>query len=154
MFAASFDRSGPMIVPQLQSVFVFVRDLDRALFFYCGTLGFPLRRRWVGGAEVGDGGAALMLAVADADTAPEAAGRATGITFAVDRRTYDGLAARGVFSTHPVHYPWGTLAIIADPDGNEFALLAPAATERPEQPAPRPIPAIHAKFRPRLKGNA
>ncbi len=145
-----------MIVPQLQSVFVFVRDLDRALFFYCGTLGLPLRRQWAGGAEVGDGGAALMLAVADADTAPEATGRATGITFAVDRGTYDSLAARGVFGTHPIHYPWGALAIMTDPDGNEFALLAPTAVERAEQPAPRPIPAIHATFRPRprLKGNA
>jgi len=144
-----------MIAPQLQSVFVFVRDLDRALFFYCGTLGLPLRRQWAGGAEVGDGGAALMLAVADADTAPEATGRATGITFAVDRRTYENLAARGVCGARPLHYPWGTLAIIADPDGNEFALLAPAATERAEDPAPRPIPAIHATFRPRrLRGSA
>jgi len=145
-----------MIVPQLQSVFVFVRDLDRALFFYCGTLGLPLRRQWAGGAEVGDGGAALMLAVADADTAPEATGRATGITFAVDRGTYDSLAARGVFGAHPIDYPWGALAIMTDPDGNEFALLAPAAIERAAQPAPRPISAIHATFRPRprLKGNA
>ena len=145
-----------MIVPQLQSVFVFVRDLDRALFFYCGTLGLPLRRRWAGGAEVGDGGAALTLAVVDADTAPEATGRATGITFAVDRRTYDSLAARGVFGPYPVHYPWGTLAIMTDPDGNEFALLAPAAMAYEEEQAPRPIPTIHASFRPRprLKGNA
>ena len=87
-----------MIVPQLQSVFVFVRDLDRAIFFYCGTLGFPLRRRWAGGAEVGDGGAALTLAIADVDTAPEATGRSTGIPFAVDRATYDTLAQRGVFA--------------------------------------------------------
>ncbi|MDQ6908396.1 MAG: VOC family protein [Chloroflexota bacterium] len=145
-----------MIVPQLQSVFVFVRDLDRALFFYCGTLGLPLRRQWAGGAEVGGGGATLMLAVADADTAPEATGRATGITFAVDRGTYDALAARGVGGAHPIHYPWGTLAIMTDPDGNEFALLAPAAVARAEEPAPRPIPAIHASFRPRprLRGNA
>lgn len=144
-----------MIAPQLQSVFVFVRDLDRALFFYCGTLGFPLRRRWAGGAEVGDGGAAIILAVADADTAPEATGRSTGITFAVDRTTYDGLARRGVFAARPVDYPWGTLAVVMDPDGNEFALLAPAAMEAEHDQASRPTPAIHAKFRPRprLKGN-
>jgi lactoylglutathione lyase len=141
-----------MIAPQLQSVFVFVRDLDRAIFFYCGTVGFPLRRRWVGGAEVGDGGAALMLAVADADTAPEATGRSTGITFAVDRAMYDGLARRGVFAAQPVDYPWGTLAIVADPDGNEFALLAPAAIAVEEEES-RPVPAIFATFRPRLKGN-
>jgi lactoylglutathione lyase len=140
-----------MIAPQLQSVFVFVRDLDRALFFYCGTMGFPLRRRWAGGAEVGDGGAALTLAVADADTAPEATGRSTGITFAVDRATYESLARRGVFAAQPVDYPWGTLALVADPDGNEFALLAPAAIVIEEEP--RPIAARFATFRPRLKGN-
>jgi lactoylglutathione lyase len=140
-----------MIAPQLQSVFVFVRDLDRALFFYCGTVGFPLRRRWAGGAEVGDGGAALTLAVADDDTAPEATGRSTGITFAVDRATYDSLARRGVFAAEPVDYPWGTLAIVADPDGNEFALLAPAAMAVEEEP--RPVPARLAAFRPRLRGN-
>ena len=142
-----------MIAPQLQSVFVFVRDLDRALFFYCGTLGFPLRRRWAGGAEVGDGGAALTLANADADTASEATGRSTGITFAVDLATYESLARRGVFATAPVDYPWGTLAIVADPDGNEFALLAPAAIA--DEEAPRPIPATLATFRPRprLRGN-
>ncbi|MGI8857640.1 MAG: VOC family protein [Thermomicrobiales bacterium] len=141
-----------MIAPQLQSVFVFVRDLDRAIFFYCGTLGFPLRRRWAGGAEVGDGGAALMLAVTDADTAPEATGRSTGLTFAVDRTTYDRLARRGVFAAQPVDYPWGTLAIVTDPDGNEFALLAPAVIAVEEE-EPRPIAANHATFRPRLKGN-
>lgn len=144
-----------MIAPQLQSVFVFVRDLDRALFFYCGTLGFPLRRRWAGGAEVGDGEAAMILAVADADTALEATGRSTGITFAVDRATYESLARRGVFAARPVHYPWGTLVIVTDPDGNEFALLAPAA-EPGQEPTPPLVPAIHASFRPRprLKGNA
>jgi catechol 2,3-dioxygenase-like lactoylglutathione lyase family enzyme len=144
-----------MIAPQLQSVFVFVRDLDRALFFYCGTLGFPLRRQWAGGAEVGDGDAGIILAVTDDDTATEATGRSTGLTFAVDGRTYESLAQRGVFAAHPIHYAWGTLAIVIDPDGNEFALLAPAA-EAVQEPERAPIPAIHAKFRPRqrLRGNA
>lgn len=144
-----------MIAPQLQSVFVFVRDLDRALFFYCGTLGFPLRRQWAGGAEVGDDGAAIILAVADADTASEATGRSTGITFAVDGRTYESLARRDVFALHPVDYPWGRLAIVLDPDGNEFALLAPSG-EAVREPEPRPIPALRASFRPRarLRGNA
>ena len=144
-----------MISPQLQSVFVFVRDLDRALFFYCGTLGFPLRRQWAGGAEVGDSGAAIILAVADDDTAPEATGRSTGLTFAVDGRTYESLAQRGVFAAQPVHYPWGMLAIVIDPDGNEFAMLAPTA-EAVQEPAGGSIPAIHASFRtrPRLRGNA
>ena len=138
-----------MIAPQLQSVFIFVRDLDRALFFYCGTLGFPLQRRWAGGAEVGDGGAALTLAVADDDTAREATGRATGMTFAVDRATYDSLARRGVFAAQPVDYPWGTLELVVDPDGNEFALLAPAAYL--VEDTPQPVPASLATFRARAR---
>ncbi len=143
-----------MIVPQLQSVFIFVRDLDRAIFFYCGSLGLPLRRRWEGGAEVGDGGTALTLAVADADTALGVIGRPTGITYAVDHATYQNFVARGIFTEEPVHYPWGTLAIVVDPDGNEFALLAPAIEATEREPEPRAIPAIHATFRPRMRGTA
>lgn len=143
-----------MIAPRLQSIFVFVRDLDRALFFYCGTLGLPLRRRWAGGAEVGDGDTPLTLAIADDDTAPAAIGRPTGITFTVDRATYRGLVARGVFGSFPVHYPWGTLAIVADPDGNEFAFVAPAERVAEEPPAPREIPVPHPRFHSRPRGNA
>ncbi len=140
-----------MIAPQLQSVFVFVRDLDRALFFYCGTLGLPLRRRWAGGAEIGgagEGGVPLTLAVADDDTAPDAIGRQTGLTFAVDRATYRALAARGCFATAPLHYPWGALAIVADPDGNEYAFLAPHEADG-DATAPEPLPFTRATFRPR-----
>lgn len=117
------------MVPQLQSVLIFVHDLDRAIFFYHRTLGFPLRRRWAGGAEVGADGAALTLARAEEedDDADTLTGRSTGMTFAVDRATYETLAARGVFATEPVQYPWGAFALVADPDGNEFALTAPAA---------------------------
>lgn len=138
-----------MIAPQLQSVFVFVRDLDRALFFYCGTLGLPLRRRWAEGAEIGGAaGVALTLAVADADTAPEATGRQTGLTFAVDGATYRALAARGCFAGTPIRYPWGALAIVADPDGNEYAFLAPAEVDG-DTPATEPLATTHATFRPR-----
>ncbi len=138
-----------MIAPQMQSVFVFVRDLDRALFFYCGTLGLPLHRRWPGGAEVGGAGTALTLAVADADTAPDAIGRPTGITFAVDGATARNLARRGLFRGEPIRYPWGAFALVTDPDGNEFAFLAPADAE--PAPEPQPIPATHATFRPRQR---
>ena len=141
-----------MIVPQLQSVFIFVRDLDRALFFYCGTLGLPLRRRWEGGAEVGGGEVALTLAVADADTAPDAIGRPTGLTFAVDQRTYRGLVERGIFAVLPVHYPWGTLAMLSDPDGNEFVLLAPATMTAEEEYVPQGITPLHTRRRAHRKG--
>ena len=114
------------MVPQLQSVLVFVRDLDRAIFFYCGTLGFPLRAHWTGGAEVGGEGSSLTLALAD-DDAASLTGRSTGMTFAVDRATYEQLAARDIFAAEPTVYSWGTFAPIADPDGNEFALTAPGA---------------------------
>ena len=131
-----------MMVPQLQSVLVFVRDLDRAIFFYGGTLGLPLRARWAGGAEVGAGATALTLAVVEEsdegdDGAAMLTGRPTGMTFAVDRATYDRLEARGVFSGPPMRYPWGVLCIVTDPDANEFALIAPAADEDEDEVTPR-----------------
>jgi len=122
------------MVPQLQSVLVFVRDLDRSIFFYCGTLGLPLRSRWTGGAEVGAGLTALTLAVVEegdeggesGDDVVALTGRPTGMTFAVDRPTYERLEAGGVFSVPPMQYPWGVLCMVTDPDANEFALIAPA----------------------------
>lgn len=126
-----------MMVPQLQSVLIFVRDLDRAIFFYCGTLGFPMRVRWAGGVEVGAAGTSLTLAVAEDDAPVSLAGRPTGMTFAVDRATYEALAAREVFAAEPVTYPWGPFAVIADPDGNEFAITAPAADDDTDDVSPR-----------------
>jgi len=125
------------MVPQLQSVLVFVRDLDRAIFFYCGTLGLPVRSRWSGGAEVGAGATALTLASVEDDTTTTLTGRPTGMTFAVDRATYERLEARGIFSGPPMQYPWGILAIVTDPDANEFALIAPAEEEEDDVAMPR-----------------
>lgn len=125
------------MVPQLQSVLVFVRDLDRAIFFYCGTLGLPLRSRWSGGAEVGAGATALTLAIVEDDNPAWLTGRPTGMTFAVDRATYERLAGRGIFSGEPTQYPWGNLAIVADPDANEFALIAPAEEDEDDLMTPR-----------------
>lgn len=130
------------MVPQLQSVLVFVRDLDRAIFFYCGTLGLPLQSRWSGGAEVGAGATALTLAIVEDDTAITLTGRPTGMTFAVDRSTYERLASRGIFSGEPTQYPWGRLAIVADPDANEFALIAPVEEEDDDLVTPRLITRI------------
>ena len=143
-----------MIAPQLQSVFVFVRDLDRALFFYSGMLGLPIRRRWADGAEVGGGDVALTLALADADTGPEWIGRPTGITFAVDQAMYRSLVERGIFRALPVHYPWGTLAMLTDPDGNEFALLAPAATPMKQDRVPSTVTPIRPSSRSHQGGKA
>ncbi len=129
------------MVPQLQSVLVFVRDLDRAIFFYCGTLGLPLRSRWSGGAEVGAGVTALTLAAVEDEATTALTGRPTGMTFAVDRATYERLEARGIFFGPPAQYPWGILAIVTDPDANEFALIAPAeGGGRRRSNAPHPHP--------------
>ncbi len=125
------------MVPQLQSVLVFVSDLDRAIFFYCGALGLPLRSRWSGGAEVGTGATALTLATVEDDATIVLTGRPTGMTFAVDRATYERLEARGVFSGPTTQYPWGILAIVADPDANEFALIAPAEEAEDDAAMPR-----------------
>ena len=50
----------------------------------------------------------------------------TGIAFLCDdvQKTYEELSKKGVkFTKRPTKKPWGTYAMLADPDGNEFWLV-------------------------------
>ena len=50
----------------------------------------------------------------------------TGIAFLCDdvQRTYEEFSKKGVqFSTPLTKEPWGTYAMLADPDGNEFWII-------------------------------
>ncbi len=50
----------------------------------------------------------------------------TGIAFVCDdvQKTYDELTKKGVnFTQKPTKEHWGTYAMLADPDGNEFWLI-------------------------------
>ena len=107
-----------------------VRDQDRALEFYVGTLGFSLMtdqpmgpgQRWI---EVrpakGDTGIALFTPRGHEDRV----GTFTGISMECDdvQKTYEELFAKGVeFAKPPETQPWGVMAILKDSEGNQIVL--------------------------------
>lgn len=112
---------------------VFVSDQDRALDFYTNVLGFEPRI---------DNGAAegprfLSVGVNGQDFElvlwPGTPGRAQSVgdhvpaayTIEVSdcRQAFEGLKARGVdFKTDVLEFPWGSIAIFEDPDGNRLQI--------------------------------
>jgi predicted enzyme related to lactoylglutathione lyase len=107
-----------------------VRDQDRALEFYVGTLGFTLMtdqpmgpgQRWI---EVrppkGDTGIALFTPPGHEDRV----GTFTGISMECDdvQKTYEELRAKDVeFAKPPKTEPWGVAAIMKDSEGNQIVL--------------------------------
>jgi predicted enzyme related to lactoylglutathione lyase len=107
-----------------------VRDQDRALAFYVGTLGFTLQtdqpmgpgQRWV---EVrppkGEAGIALFTPPGHEDRI----GAFTGLSMECDdvQKTYEELSAKGVeFAKPPKTESWGVSAIMKDSEGNQIVL--------------------------------
>lgn len=120
-----------MTIGPLAAVRVCTRDLLASRAFYADALGLvetSAAEGWV----VFDAGRGVQLIVEVADTAePDAdelaPGRFTGLSFSVDdaARVCEALTAVGVqIVGHPERQPWGgTLAHIADPDGNVLTLV-------------------------------
>lgn len=108
---------------RLAYVNVAVSDLDRSVAFFRDRIGLALKfsDAEFGYAEFDTPGAGFALA-----RDPAAAGRHTGIGFAVEDldAAHARLAEAGVeFTRPPTHEPWGGyMAIFADPDGNTFYL--------------------------------
>ena len=114
-----------MTTPTLQSIAIFVHDIERAIAFYSDVLEFPLIKRGSFGAEFFDGDAHLSVHPAVHPDAKALVGRHTGITVRVEGiLDYCArLHERGVrFLTEPTRQSWGVMAMIADPDGNVFAV--------------------------------
>jgi predicted enzyme related to lactoylglutathione lyase len=118
------------MIRKLKFASIPVRDQDRALNFYVGTLGFTLitdqpmgpGQRWV---EVrppkGDTGVSLFTIPGQEDRI----GTFTGISMECDdvQKTYDELVAKGVeFAKPPRQEPWGVMAILKDSEGNQIVL--------------------------------
>jgi len=131
-------------IESLDIVPIVVDDIEEAIDFYAGTLGFEVRMdqafemagatgHWV---TVGVPGQDLQITLMPAEEAyyDEAArafvdsrlGTQTYYTF----RTADceesvaALRDAGVeVIREPMEYPWGTEAMVADPFGNEFAVF-------------------------------
>jgi predicted enzyme related to lactoylglutathione lyase len=72
--------------------------------------------------RVGTSDTRFVLFTADAGPRP---GSSFNGALACDnvQKTYEELKGRGVeFSSPPQQQPWGTFAVMKDPDGNEFVL--------------------------------
>lgn len=110
----------------LKNVVIFVTDMDRAKRFYAEQLGLPLQRDTQTVIEFFADGPRLGVAVALHDEARKLVGRHTGITLQVEG--IDALCGRlaegGVRFPEPLERsPWGKMAVVADPDGNQIALV-------------------------------
>ena len=108
-------------------------DQDRALAFYTEKLGFKLvtdqpfddTQRWI---ELRIGNAETRFVLFRNDSGPSPGSSFNG-ALACDnvQKTYEELQARGVtFDSPPQQQPWGTFAVMRDPDGNQFVLSSRA----------------------------
>lgn len=115
------------MVEKIKNIVVFVRDIKAARVFYREALGLAPGQETEAMMEFLPGqGTSLGVALAMHEAAQKLVGRHTGITFNV--KGLEELCARleekGARFTEPLERtPWGKMAVVADPDGNEFALV-------------------------------
>jgi predicted enzyme related to lactoylglutathione lyase len=111
----------------MKNVVVFVRDQEIARKFYVDQLGLPLVEQTQMMMEFFPGeGARFGVAVALHEAAMPLVGRHTGITLRVPElvELYKKLTAAGVKFAEPLEAsPWGKMAVVCDPDGNQIALV-------------------------------
>ena len=111
----------------MKNIVVFVTDLEKAKSFYVDLLGLPLAGQSEMMMEFFPGAPATFgVSLAIQDEARKLVGRHTGITLKVDKieELCEALSAGGARFIEPLESsPWGKMAVIADPDGNQFALV-------------------------------
>jgi len=120
-----------MIGP-IKTVAVYVEDQARAEAFYTGPLGFVVRRRVAMGPEaswieVAPPGAESCVVLYPRSMMPDWGSKKPSVMFFCPdvEATCQELARAGVrIATPPTALPWGTFAVIADPDGNELGLTS------------------------------
>jgi predicted enzyme related to lactoylglutathione lyase len=118
------------MITHIKFVSIPTRDQDAALAFYTEKLGF----RVITDQPFGEGQRWIELRIGSSDTRfvlftqpgheDRIGSRFNGALACDDvEATYRQLSARGVqFVSPPAKQPWGTFAIIQDPDGNQFVL--------------------------------
>lgn len=115
------------MVEKIKNIVVFVNDIAAARVFYREALGLEPGQETEYMMEFLPGqGTSLGVALAMHDDAKKLVGRHTGITLNV--RGLDELCkqleAKGARFVEPLERtPWGKMAVVADPDGNQFALV-------------------------------
>ena len=118
------------MIKAMKFVGVPVGDQQRALDFYTQKLGFRVitdqpfndEQRWI---ELGIGRSQTGITLFTPPGHENRIGTFTGISLVADdvKATYRELAEKGVvFIQEPKEADWGTFAIFADPDGNQFVL--------------------------------
>ncbi len=111
----------------MKNVVVFVTDLNKAKTFYLELLELPLAGESQMLLEFYPGSVTTLgVALAMQDDAKALVGRHTGITFTVKgiNKLCERLTAAGATFIEPLEEsPWGKMAVIADPDGNQFAMV-------------------------------
>jgi predicted enzyme related to lactoylglutathione lyase len=111
----------------MKNIVVFVSDLDKAKVFYVDQLGLPLAGQSEMMMEFFPGEKTTMgVALALQDEARKLVGRHTGITLKVEKieELCETLKSGGVRFVEPLESsPWGKMAVIADCDGNQLALV-------------------------------
>lgn len=127
MFHTLAVPNGVYMSVTMKNVVVFVTDLARAKAFYAGTLGLPLAGETEMLLEFFPGGpTTLGVALALQDEARKLVGRHTGLTLKAEQieKLCEALTKAGARFVEPLESsPWGRMAVIADPDGNQFALV-------------------------------
>ncbi|HEY5975168.1 MAG TPA: VOC family protein [Geobacteraceae bacterium] len=112
---------------RMKNVVVFVRDLAKAKSFYLDQLKLPLANESQMMLEFFPGGGATFgVATAMHEAAMPLVGRHTGVTLQVDGlvELCQALTAAGVRFAEPLERsPWGMMAVVEDPDGNQLALV-------------------------------
>ncbi len=111
----------------MKNIVLFATDLKKAKTFSVDLLGLPLAGETQMMMEFFPGsGTTLGIALALQDDARALVGRYTGITLNVQGiyKTCERLAKAGATFVEPLEEsPWGKMAVVADPDGNQFALV-------------------------------
>jgi len=111
----------------MKNIVLFVTDLQKAKIFYADLLGLPLAGESQMMMEFFPGSdTTLGIALALQDDARALVGRYTGISLNVKGidKLCDRLKGDGATFIEPLEEsPWGKMAVVADPDGNQFALV-------------------------------
>ena len=119
----------------IQSVSIYVNNLDQAIDFYTNKLGFtktqdvPLFEgsdlRWVT-LEPESANTQIVLINGYADWSPDRVGRFSGLVFNVENitDTFNQMEANGVeILEHPSRQMWGMQGQFKDQDGNSFVVV-------------------------------
>jgi uncharacterized glyoxalase superfamily protein PhnB len=114
-------------------VSLFVTNQDKALDFYTNVLGFekridnptPSGPRWLTVAVTGQDFELVLWPGTPGKGQPVYGRVSAAYTIEVNdcRKMFETLKARGVkFDTEVLEYPWGSVAVFQDPDGNRLQL--------------------------------